>query len=149
MRKTEKAIRQNKMPDEVWYVIDHDEREEEIKRFYKWVQKQKRSLSKKRPRRTTKLIVVLSVPCFEYWLLIHFEDTTRPFRGFERNSACQQVIQRLKKHISSYKKNDPHVYDLCRDKREHAIEYGKRNADSIHSRTDVWKLVSRLCEMAS
>ena len=149
MRRTENAIRENTMPDQVWYVIDHDEREKEIKKFCNWVQEQKKSLSKKRRRQTTELIVVLSVPCFEYWLLIHFEDTTRPFRGLEGRSACQQVIQALTKYIPKYKKNDPTVYDLCRDKREHAIEYGRRNADSIHSRTDVWKLVSRLCEMAS
>ena len=148
MKRTENAIRENTMPDQVWYVIDHDEREKEIKKFCNWVQEQKKSLSKKRRRQTTELIVVLSVPCFEYWLLIHFEDTTRPFRGLEGRSACQQVIQALTKYIPKYKKNDPTVYDLCRDKREHAIEYGRRNADSIHSRTDVWKLVSKLCEMA-
>lgn len=149
MRKTENAIRQNTLPDEVWYVIDHDEREKEIKKFCKWVQDQKRSLSTKRRGQATKLTVVLSVPCFEYWLLIHFEHITRPFDGLKGRSACQQVIRKLEKHIPKYTKNDPTVYDRCRDKRERAIEYGRRNADSIHSRTDVWKLVSRLCEMAS
>lgn len=145
-KKTEVAVRKDTIPDEVWYVIDHDEREAEIEEFRQWVHGKTKSLSQRRGR-ATKLRVIVSVPCFEYWLLIHFKDTTRPFRGLDGRSACQQVIRELKKHFPTYKKNDPSVYDRCRHKLEHAIAYGRRNAGSGHSRTDVWKLVSRLCDM--
>jgi hypothetical protein len=40
-----------------------------------------------------------SNPCFEYWILLHFEQTTAPFHN------CFELLKRLKKHhIPNYSK---------------------------------------------
>lgn len=50
--------------------------------------------------------VALSVICFEYWILLHFEKTTRHF------SKCDEVIYHIrKKHWKDYEKNtDSYFY---------------------------------------
>jgi hypothetical protein len=59
------------------------------------------SLCKQPPRHCKKLIAVTSVPCFEVWLLLHFEQTDRSFTN------CHDVERVLKNpHIPSYKKGD-------------------------------------------
>lgn len=48
-----------------------------------------------------------SVPCFEYWLLLHFVDTTKPFYGTKGSkSAGSQVLDELKRYIVDYAKGD-------------------------------------------
>lgn len=39
-------------------------------------------------RRGEIIFAVPSVPCFEYWLLLHFENTTRPYSVSEDESSC-------------------------------------------------------------
>lgn len=47
-----------------------------------------------------------SVPCFEYWLLLHFAFRTQPYRGVGRESACDRVIKELRRdHMPKYQKN--------------------------------------------
>ena len=46
-----------------------------------------------------------SVPCFEYWLLLHFVFRTRPYRGAGRVSACARVTKELRRYIPGYRKN--------------------------------------------
>lgn len=41
---------------------------------------------------------ITSVPCFEYWLLLHFEYTTKPF------STPAEVINHLKQYLPDYEK---------------------------------------------
>jgi len=65
--------------------------------------------------RDNKINVALSVVCFEYWILLHFEKTTKPFR------KCDDVISYLKKnYIPNYDKNI-NYYQLLKDKTEIAI----------------------------
>ena len=47
-----------------------------------------------------------SVPCFEYWLLLHFNHTTRPYVALPGNSACNQVLTKLKGYMPQYSKGD-------------------------------------------
>lgn len=44
------------------------------------------------------LYMVVSIPCFEYWLLLHFQKTNAFFDG------CDAVMQKLKKYIPDYNK---------------------------------------------
>lgn len=44
-----------------------------------------------------------TVPCFEYWLLLHFIYTTKPYASAGNNSSCMCVINDLKTHIPNYK----------------------------------------------
>ena len=69
-----------------WLVIDRDQWEmDEIDQLHSWA----------RSHPNTHLAV--SYPCFEYWLLLHFEDG-------DRVTGPQECIDRLKKHLPGYDK---------------------------------------------
>lgn len=56
---------------------------------------------------------VTSVPCFEFWLLLHYEDTTRPYGGMVGSySACDKVISDLRKHIHDYEKGREDIFEI-------------------------------------
>lgn len=125
--------------DEVWCVVDVDERDQEVRRLHA-------ELKRLRARKGKSVRKAASAPCFEYWLLLHFEFTTQPFFGMDGGrSACEQVIQRLQGHLPDYKKNDPAVYGRCSERLEDAL----RNAEKLgpgqrNPATEVGKLVLRL-----
>jgi RloB-like protein len=48
--------------------------------------------------------VVCSDPCIEFWLLLHFEYSSRPYR----NAA--EVTADLKRHLTNYSKSDPQLF---------------------------------------
>ena len=50
--------------------------------------------------------VALSIPSFEFWLLLHFQFTTAPFDG------CAAVKKALKNFIKGYEKSDLPLDDL-------------------------------------
>ena len=65
-----------------------------------------------------KIQVALSVICFEYWILLHFEPTTKSF------SKCDEVIHYIKKnHFADYQKCS-NCYDDLKERIEVAIKNG-------------------------
>lgn len=46
--------------------------------------------------------VMTSVPCFEYWLLLHFSYTTKPYDRSEKRSSCDCVTDDLQLHLPDY-----------------------------------------------
>ena len=100
--------------DRVFFVFDKDSHHtyqqalDEIERFN---------------RRDT-FIAINSVPCFEYWLLLHFIYTTEPFWATERLSAADHVIHKLKKHLSDYDKSASDLFSKLYNK----LETAKTNA---------------------
>lgn len=47
---------------------------------------------------------VVSIPCFEIWVLLHFEQTDAPF------GTCDEVVRRVRDHhMANYKKADAAV----------------------------------------
>ena len=73
-----------------------------------------------------------SVPCFEYWLLLHFEYTTKPYHGERTNSPCRQVLDDLKKHIPRYEKGARNLFDELRERLEHAKTNAPRSLDAAY-----------------
>jgi hypothetical protein len=64
--------------------------------------------------------VAISIRCFEYWVLLHFEYTTRGF------SKCDNIIKHIKKnHLKDYSKAYC-CYEEIRDKVDTAIKHGER-----------------------
>jgi len=49
-------------------------------------------------RQSPKIDVIASYPCFEYWLLLHFENTRKPYTAVGKKSAADLLIDRLKTH---------------------------------------------------
>lgn len=55
-------------------------------------------------RGSAKIVPITSVPCFEYWLLLHFADTARPYGASASFSPCEELLKDLKTYISDYEK---------------------------------------------
>ena len=132
--------------DEIYCVLDHDGRDSEVAEAVQSV----RALDKNRRRTSVK--PVLSVPCFEYWILLHFCLSTRPFASFAGGaSACDQVIHEIRRHLPNYTKNDVSLFAYCEQHVETAIENAHRAA-TVSSEgapmTDVGQLVARLIQVS-
>ncbi len=58
----------------------------------------------------------ISIPCFEFWVLLHHERTDAPF------NHCADVIERLRHHMPSYEKADAAIARQLMSKLEDALE---------------------------
>jgi hypothetical protein len=58
---------------------------------------------------------VASVPSFELWLLLHYEDIQAPLHR-------DQVMQRLKQHIPGYEKGTANAFEITRGRLATATE---------------------------
>ncbi|MCY3022316.1 MAG: RloB family protein [Planctomycetota bacterium] len=96
------------------------------------------------------LLVALSNPCFEYWFLLHFEDTNSAFL----NAA--KLIKHLRKHLPKYSKGRD-VSAMLYPKQKVALERAARfeknrkgtGVRDANSATDVHKLVRAMIRIAS
>ena len=122
--------------DEIWCVLDHDGREEEVRKFLVWHER-----ARKR-RSGPKIEAVISDPCFEYWLLLHFEYTTRPFH---RVGGCEQATRMLRRHVDDYRKGDRRFFDGLSGLRNAAVQNAERAARAgAAPSTDIYRLIRRL-----
>lgn len=130
--------------DEVWCVVDHDDRDEAIRGL-------RNRLGDLSTGPHERVFACVSAPCFEYWLLLHFEFTNQRFVGMPGGAAaCEQVIRLLRKHLQNYAKNDARVYERCSPRLDEALVNSKRiPADQANPNTDVGKLVERLRRLAA
>lgn len=98
--------------------------------------------------------IALSNPAFEYWLLLHFVETTRSFAN------CDEVTSALKNHWHDYDKRNTKIEDFqkidgsCGDAVERARRIRNNSQPSSHTTdpmprpsTDVDKLVTYIAEM--
>ena len=67
---------------------------------------------------------VTSVPCFEYWLLLHFTYSTRPYEALPGNSACNQVLTELRSYLTDYSKGAGNIFSRLREQ----LDFAKHNA---------------------
>jgi hypothetical protein len=95
--------------------------------------------------------VVLSNPCFEFWLLLHYDMTTYHFKD------CAAVVKKLKDYMPAYKKNAPGTYETVSANLEAAIENSKKvlkhhgnptDLVGFNPSTHVHILVEKLLKMA-
>jgi len=124
--------KQQRPYDQVWCVFDCDQHES-----------LKRAVNK---ADDNGLHVALSVPCFEFWFLLHFRYTTRPFAN------CTEVVGKLRKHLKHYDKGAA-LPDLLLDGLEKALKNAEKvrthnqKTGSRNPSTDVDKLVVKLRSM--
>ena len=69
----------------------------------------------------SKLFAIPSAPCFEFWLLLHFTYTTKPFDAPAGDSICSRVIEELRKYLHAYEKGDRDIFKTMQDKLDDAI----------------------------
>ncbi len=67
-----------------------------------------------------------SWPCFEFWLLLHFEFTRAPYGPKGRVSPCDVCVRDLREHLPNYSKGDPLTFDSLCDRLEQAIANGRK-----------------------
>lgn len=79
----------------------------------------------------TDLHIIVSNPCFEYWILLHFVYMTKAF-GTSGDSPCQELISsELKKYIPDYAKGDDAIMaDLVSNQLGTALANAQRSYDS-------------------
>ena len=51
-----------------------------------------------------------SWPCFEYWLLLHFQYTRKPYAPTDGRSASQNCVLDLRNHLEEYRKGRRGVF---------------------------------------
>ena len=80
-----------------------------------------------RHQRKIPMHAIVSIPCFEYWILLHFEDTTRPYLRKGKKSPGDQLVSELMRHIRDYKKGDKKIYE----KTKHLLDTAISRAEKI------------------
>ena len=90
-----------------------------------------------------------SWPCFEYWLLLHFEFTRAPFSRTERRSPCDNCVLALGRHVGGYRKAMPGVFVRLAERLDTAKSHAKRalldaEGDEPNPSTEVHQLVEDL-----
>ena len=55
------------------------------------------------------IVIIVNNPCFEFWLLLHFEVTTKYF------DTCEGVEKQLKKHLKDYEKTQKYYTNKDND----------------------------------
>lgn len=98
------------------------------------------------------IVAVTSVPCFEFWLLMHFTYTTKQF-DTGKGSICSNVISDLKKYLPNYEKGFLDIYNSTSSEIITAIKNCKkiakhcRNANTDMPSTKVYDLVEYLMNL--
>lgn len=57
-----------------------------------------------------KIGTIKSVPCFEYWILLHFRNHTAPYARTGESSPCACCLRDVKKEWRDYSKGRKQVY---------------------------------------
>lgn len=71
------------------------------------------------------LHAITSVPCFEYWLLLHFEETSKPYNKKGKKTPGEQLKSELKKHIPGYHEADKTIFEKTKSYLAEAITRAK------------------------
>jgi len=66
----------------------------------------------------------VSVPCFEYWFLLHFKYTTKPYAATGNLSIGGEVLKELKEVMPEYEKGNNNTFISLSPQ----IEFAKENA---------------------
>ena len=97
---------------------------------------------------------ITSVPCFEYFILLHFEYSTAPYEKVGKRSGCDCVIQRLNLHLPNYGKGSEGLFAKTYDKLDYAISNcekamkASQNVENENPSTLMHELVEYLQKLA-
>lgn len=95
---------------------------------------------------------IRSVPCFEYWLVLHFKYHRASYMQQGRSSVANMVAKDLKTHIKDYQKGITGLYSTLKERQPYAIENAKRALDDAsqtgedNPTTEVHILIEELLE---
>jgi hypothetical protein len=83
---------------------------------------------------------IASVPCFELWLLLHYEDIQAPFHRDE-------VMRRLKKHIHGYDKGADKIFAITRENLPEASQRATALAQLFNADTEPQQPFTAIVEL--
>jgi hypothetical protein len=92
---------------------------------------------------------LVSVPCFEFWLLLHFERTTKPMR------SCDEVVKHLARHVPGYTKGADGIIDVVLPHTDRAVANAKwvraqqKASGSVNPLTHLDELIDHLQKIAA
>ena len=95
-------------------------------------------------------VAITSVPCFEYWLLLHYDYTTKAHTNLPGNSAAEQMLKALKTVMPNYEKNQENIFSMLFDKLEiakkHAVQawQAAKQTGTDNPSTNIHQLVEAL-----
>lgn len=101
-------------------------------------------------------VAITSVPCFEYWLLLHFGYTDQPFNAVGKRSGCNSLITVLKTKSGflGYDKGATGIYAKLKPQLATAMAGGARSLANAQQTgqdnpsTRVHELVKALQELS-
>jgi hypothetical protein len=73
-----------------------------------------------------KIHPIISIPCFEFWLLLHFTYTTHQYEAPLNESNCDKVVSDLRKYIPEYEKGSRDFLKCLNSKTDEAITRAKQ-----------------------
>lgn len=97
-----------------------------------------------------KISIIASYPCYEFWLLLHFQKTRKPYIGVGKNSSGDLLIKDLCKFagMESYAKgSSENLFERLIDRlptaRQHAVQVMEDalNEDELNPRTRLHDLI--------
>lgn len=150
---TEAIRRFDQEPDieHVYCVFDRDQHRD----YDKALERIRTKTLRKRNGQLAQFRAVTSVPCFEYWLLLHDRCHTAPFHPTPSRSACEAVIALLKQGLlSDYEKASCGVYERTKSRLQQAIKNAERalkaaaSAGTTNPSTSLHALVKDLIVLA-
>ena len=112
-----KEYRKEKEYDRVYCVFDKDSHTTYVSALDR--------IKRARMDKEHSIHAITSVPCFEFWLLLHFVYTTKQF-DTGPGSICENVTNELEHHIPGYAKGNANIYRITRKMMNKAIERSKR-----------------------
>lgn len=80
---------------------------------------------------------VTSVPCFEYWILLHFTYTTRPYMACGGTSSGAAVLNDLKMYWPEYTKAGRGCFEAMLNINNDELGYAKANAQRALNETEI------------
>lgn len=96
---------------------------------------------------------IVSDPCFEFWLLLHYRYTDRPYGPTGSRSPCEDLIHDLKEYIKDYDKGSGGVFARTAEYLPVALEHARRRArradadGTTNPRTDIHLLIQHLDDL--
>jgi hypothetical protein len=91
--------------------------------------------------------LICSRPCIEFWLLLHFEYSSRAYR------SAAEVIADLRRHVTNYEKSDPHIFKQVEVGVDRAVANAKKlrrelaASGALSPGCDMDQLIERLLSM--
>lgn len=76
--------------------------------------------------KSTLFFAIISVPCFEFWILLHFEFSTAPIVRQGEQSPGDLAKKKLRKYLPNYSENNKDIYQQTKPYLEEAILRAKK-----------------------